>query len=71
MQVEIDTEGVMMLNEGAELDESLKMPSYAANAAAATTYISRGQYYEIISEYVARAKQIMFERTQKLNLIAC
>ena len=62
---EIDTEGVMMLNEGAELDESLKMPSYAANAAAATTYISRGQYYEVISEYVARAKQIMFERTQK------
>lgn len=63
---EIDTEGVLMLYEGAEEDTNLILPSYEDVVGAGTgVYISRAQYYEIISEYVARARQIMFARTQK------
>lgn len=63
---EIDTEGVLMLNEGAKEEENLILPSYEKAVGAGTgLYIGRAQYYEIISEYVARARQIMFARTQK------
>lgn len=63
---EIDTEGVLMLDKGAEQDDNLVLPSYEKAVGAGTgLYIGRAQYYEIISEYVARARQIMFTRTQK------
>lgn len=63
---EIDTEGVLMLDKGAEPDDALVLTSYEKKVGAGTgVYIGRAQYYEIISEYVARARQIMFTRTQK------
>ena len=62
---EIDTEGVMMLVNGAEEDEKLVFDSYDVAADAPTTYISRSQYYEQFSEILARAKQILYKRTQK------
>lgn len=60
---EIDTEGVLMLYNGAEEDKSLVFPSY--EKANQNTYISRSQYYEFFSEYIARAKKIIYQRTQK------
>lgn len=60
---EIDTEGVLMLNEGAEEDASLIFTSY--EKANQNTYISRSQYYEFFNEYIARAKKIIYQRTQK------
>lgn len=61
---EIDTEGVLMLNGGAEEDESLIFPSYE-KADEADKHISRSQYYEFFNEYIARAKKIIYQRTQK------
>ena len=62
---EIDTEGVLLLHKGAEPDEELNFNSYENDAAANTTYISRSQYYEQFSEIIARAKKIIYQRTQK------
>lgn len=59
---EIDTEGVMMLYNGAELEEDLKFAMYPENV---TTTLSRSQYYEAFAEIVARAKAIIYQRTQK------
>ena len=62
---EIDTEGVMLLENGAEFDKNLAFNSYEIDAAANTTYISRSQYYEQFNEILARAKKIIYQRTQK------
>lgn len=59
---EIDSEGVMMLYKGAEHDPQLDMPRYSAAVAGA---ISRSQYYEMFTEVIARAKAIIYQRTQK------
>ncbi len=59
---EIDSEGVMMLYRGAEHDSQLDMPKYSAAVAGA---ISRSQYYEMFTEVIARAKAIIYQRTQK------
>lgn len=59
---EIDSEGVMMLYKGAEHDSQLDMPKYSAAVAGA---ISRSQYYEMFTEVIARAKAIIYKRTQK------
>ena len=59
---EIDSEGVMMLYKGAEHDSQLDMPRYSAAVAGA---ISRSQYYEMFTEVIARAKAIIYQRTQK------
>lgn len=59
---EIDTEGVMMLYKGAEHDSRLDMKPYDA---AGMTAISRSQYYEMFTEVIARAKAIIYQRTQK------
>lgn len=57
---EIDTEGVMMLLNGAQEDKRLVMNAYAGQGA-----ISRSQYYEGFAEIIARASAIIYERTQK------
>ena len=62
---EIDTEGVMLLENGAEFDKQLAFNSYEIDASANTTYISRSQYYEQFNEILARAKKIIYQRTQK------
>ena len=62
---EIDTEGVLLLHKGAEPAEELNFNSYENDAASNTTYISRSQYYEQFSEIIARAKKIIYQRTQK------
>lgn len=55
-----------MLDKGAKEEKDLILSSYEKAVGAGTgVYIGRAQYYEIISEYVARARQIMFTRTQK------
>ena len=59
---EIDTEGVMLLYKGAEHDKRLDMPQYSTAIAGA---ISRSQYYEMFTEIIARAKAIIYQRTQK------
>ena len=60
---EIDTEGVMMLYKGAEEDAKLKFESY--DVSDQKNIISRSQYYEYFNEIIARAKQIIYKRTQK------
>jgi hypothetical protein len=62
---EIDTEGVLLLKNGAEFDKSLAFNSYEIDASSNTTYISRSQYYEQFNEIIARAKKIIYQRTQK------
>lgn len=64
---EIDTEGVLMLYKGAELDESLRFPAYEKSIkdTANGSFISRSQYYETFNEIVARAKKVIYQRTQK------
>lgn len=66
---EIDSEGVWMLHEGAEKDGTLSFPCYedAVKIAIGGTYISRSQYYETFSEIFARAKQVIYKRTQKFS----
>lgn len=59
---EIDTEGVLMLSNGAELDDSLVMTKYVNDKA-----ISRSQYYEEFSEKIARGAAIIYNRTQKFS----
>ena len=59
---EIDTEGVMMLYNGAEHVNRLDMPKYSSSIAGA---ISRSQYYEMFTEIIARAKAVIYQRTQK------
>lgn len=59
---EIDTEGVMMLAEGAQEDKELFFNSYASSG---MTAISRSQYYEAFSEIISKAKSIIYKRTQK------
>lgn len=65
---EIDTEGVLMLSNGAEMDDTLKFAKYVDDKA-----ISRSQYYEGFSEIIARAKKIIYTRTQKFapNYMVC
>lgn len=60
---EIDTEGVMLLDKGAELNKTLKFESY--EMANQNTYISRSQYYEMFNEIISRAKKVIYDRTQK------
>ena len=62
---EIDTEGVLMLEKGAEEHDDLVFESYEVDAASKTTYISRSQYYEQFGEIIARAKKVIYKRTQK------
>ena len=65
---EIDTEGVMLLENGAEFDGNLAFASYEVDSGvenANRTYISRSQYYEQFNEILARAKKIIYQRTQK------
>lgn len=68
LQYEIDTEGVKLLSEGAEIDKSLNFEKYKDDKA-----ISRSQYYEEFSEIIARAKAIIYKRTQKFapNYMVC
>lgn len=68
LNYEIDTEGVMMLSNGAEMDDSLKFAKYVDDKA-----ISRSQYYEGFSEIIARAKKVIYTRTQKFapNYMVC
>ena len=61
---EIDTEGVMMLYKGAELDDELVFKAYE-KAVDADKHISRSQYYEQFNEIIARAKKVIYQRTQK------
>lgn len=65
---EIDTEGVLMLSAGAEMDNELKFAKYVDDKA-----ISRSQYYEAFGEIIARAKKIIYKRTQKFapNYMVC
>ena len=65
---EVDTEGVLMLYNGAEKDTQLTFAKYVDDKA-----ISRSQYYEAFSEIVARAKKIIYTRTQKFapNYMVC
>lgn len=67
---EIDTEGVAMLHAGAEQDDSLTFVKFDDNV---QTAISRSQYYEAFTEIVARAKKIIYTRTQKFapNYMVC
>lgn len=51
-----------MLYNGAEHDGRLDMPKYSSSIAGA---ISRSQYYEMFTEIIARAKAIIYQRTQK------
>jgi hypothetical protein len=60
---EIDTEGVMMLYNGAEHDKDIDFVSYDKSKQA--NIISRSQYYEYFNEIIARAKQVLYKRTQK------
>jgi hypothetical protein len=65
---EIDTEGVLLLKNGAEFDGNLAFASYEVDSGAENanrTYISRSQYYEQFNEIIARAKKIIYQRTQK------
>lgn len=68
---EIDTEGVLMLYKGAEKDKELDFESYQRSNQ--NTYISRSQYYEYFTEIIAKAKKIMYQRTQKFapNYMVC
>ena len=75
---EIDTEGVLMLSEGAEDmvgAGELAFPTYEEAVAANGNgiYISRSQHYEGFAEIVARAKRIIYTRTQKFapNYMVC
>lgn len=61
---EIDTEGVMMLYKGAEQDAELVFKAYE-KAVDADKHISRSQYYEQFNEIIARAKKVIYQRTQK------
>ena len=60
---EIDSEGVMMLYKGAEHDTTIDFVSY--DKSTDRSYISRSQYYEFFNEIIARAKQVIYKRTQK------
>lgn len=60
--MEIDSEGVMLLYKGAQLDPKLEFKPYDD---ANMTAISRSQYYETFTEIIARAKSIIYQRTQK------
>lgn len=61
---EIDSEGVMMLVDGAEHDAAIDFVKYDENIDTAK-YISRSQYYEGFAETVNKAKMVIFNRTQK------
>lgn len=65
---EIDTEGVMMLYNGAEESKYLSFAKYTDDKA-----ISRSQYYEEFSEIINRAKAIIYKRTKKFtpNYMVC
>lgn len=65
---EIDTEGVMMLYNGAEESKYLTFAKYTDDKA-----ISRSQYYEEFSEIINRAKAIIYKRTKKFtpNYMVC
>lgn len=64
---EIDTEGVLLLESGAEDDAALHFPSYEKSIEDTKTgsFISRSQYYEQFNEIIARAKKVIYQRTQK------
>ena len=60
---EIDSEGVKMLVDGAELVEDLTFNKYETDKT--ENYISRSQYYEGFGEIVGKAKMEIYNRTQK------
>ena len=62
---EIDTEGVMMLVDGAEHRDENKLDFDRYETANQNTYISRSQYYEGFAEVIGRAKMVIYNRTQK------
>lgn len=62
---EIDSEGVMMLSNGAQKVKGLKFKTYEYAMAGSAMYVSRSQYYETFTEIIARAKQVIYTRTQK------
>ena len=62
---EIDTEGVMMLVDGAEHRDEYDLDFDKYETANQNTYISRSQYYEGFAEVVGRAKMVIYNRTQK------
>ncbi len=71
---EIDTEGVLMLVNGAELDPEVCFDSFdTAYKTVGATHISRSQYYEQFSEVLAKAKKVIYQRTQKFapNFMIC
>ena len=72
---EIDAEGIQMLSDGAEEVADLSFDKYEKFQTANTngTYISRSQYYEGFGEIVARAKKVIYNRTNKFapNYMIC
>ena len=52
-----------MLYKGAEHDTHIDFVSY--DKSTDRSYISRSQYYEFFNEIIARAKQVIYKRTQK------
>lgn len=72
---EIDAEGIQMLSDGAEEVADLSFDKYEKFQTSNTngTYISRSQYYEGFGEIVARAKKVIYNRTNKFapNYMIC
>lgn len=72
---EIDAEGIQMLADGAKEVSELNFKKYEKFESDTTngTYISRSQYYEGFGEMVARAKKVIYNRTNKFapNYMIC
>ena len=58
-----------MLAGAAQEDTSLVFPTYEAAMATVgnSLYISRSQYYEGFGEIIARAKKVIYDRTNKFS----
>lgn len=72
---EIDSEGVALLDSGAELCGEICFKSYdkVLEEGLVSVAIARSAYYEQFSEILARAKKVIFNRTQKFapNYMVC
>lgn len=64
---EIDTEGVMMLVNGAERHNENDLDFKKYEGATTEHYISRSQYYEGFAEVIGKAKMVIYNRTQKFT----
>ena len=64
---EIDSEGVNLLADGAEADTNLTFQSWEAWTGNNTVTISRSQYYEGLSEVIARAKKIIYDNKSSVK----